>query len=437
MPCGNLSVSSVSWYSHLQISSAPAGAISLRCCLMQSHAHTWHPSNARTHRYYYWFAFPAFAVTPPPLASTPAPLSTVLDDAQFASLRHGFAALTVSTASTTSKMPHPPAFFAVRLVSTSGAVEVGPLIQFAEWRDAEARGEGEAMLAFCDPCPLLTHPGWPLRNLLTLASVVTPKTAASADTSVRVISFREPPLGTSMSLTSSAAEATTAASIILRVTLPNVADVTKPATTPLVKAVGWEKNNAGKLGARLMDLSAQMQPEALAEASVDLNLRLMRWRLMPALQTERVSATRCLLMGAGTLGCAVARCLLGWGVRTITFVDSGVVSYSNPVRQTLFTFDDCVSGDTPKAQAAADALKRIFPSVEATAHRIAIPMPGHAVGAAEATTVAADCEALSQLVKSHDVRALCKESVCALQICHVISHATFGASIYAGGLLAD
>lgn len=89
-----------------------------------------------------------------------------------------------------------------------------------------------------------------------------------------------------------------------------------------------------------------------------------------------VAGTKCLLLGAGTLGCAVARCLLGWGVRKITLCDSGVVSYSNPVRQTLFNFEDCIGGATPKAQAAADALKKIFPSVDATAHRLSIPMPG-------------------------------------------------------------
>ena len=54
-------------------------------------------------------------------------------------------------------------------------------------------------------------------------------------------------------------------------------------------AVGWDKNSGGKLGPRLMDLSKQMKPETLAEASVDLNLRLMRWRLMPGMQTERVA----------------------------------------------------------------------------------------------------------------------------------------------------
>lgn len=76
----------------------------------------------------------------------------------------------------------------------------------------------------------------------------------------------------------------------------------------------------------------------LSESSVDLNLKLMRWRLLPSLDLELISLTRCLLLGAGTLGCNVARCLLGWGVRNITLVDNGSVSYSNPVRQSLYSF---------------------------------------------------------------------------------------------------
>jgi hypothetical protein len=48
----------------------------------------------------------------------------------------------------------------------------------------------------------------------------------------------------------------------------------------------------------------------LAESAVDLNLRLMRWRLMPAVELEKVSSCKCLLLGAGTLGCNVARALL-------------------------------------------------------------------------------------------------------------------------------
>lgn len=48
----------------------------------------------------------------------------------------------------------------------------------------------------------------------------------------------------------------------------------------------------------------------LAEESVDLNLRLMKWRLAPDLDLTTVKAAKCLLLGAGTLGCSVARALL-------------------------------------------------------------------------------------------------------------------------------
>ena len=63
----------------------------------------------------------------------------------------------------------------------------------------------------------------------------------------------------------------------------------------------------------------------LSESSVDLNLKLMRWRLLPSLDLDKISSTRCLLLGAGTLGCNVGRCLLGWGVRKITMVDNSSV----------------------------------------------------------------------------------------------------------------
>ena len=63
--------------------------------------------------------------------------------------------------------------------------------------------------------------------------------------------------------------------------------------------------------------------------------------------------TKCLLLGSGTLGCNVARALMGWGVRHITFVDNGRVSYSNPVRQSLFSFEDCLDGGAPKVRVRA------------------------------------------------------------------------------------
>jgi len=145
--------------------------------------------------------------------------------------------------------------------------------------------------------------------------------------------------------------------------------------------VGWEKNVQGKLGARLADLAPMMDPSRLADQAVDLNLKLMRWRILPALDLDKVASTKCLLLGAGTLGCYVARVLMvsirdrffwrllngrsvqGWGVRNITFVDSARVSFSNPVRQPLFEFEDCMDGGKIKAVCAADRLKKIFPGV--------------------------------------------------------------------------
>ena len=79
-------------------------------------------------------------------------------------------------------------------------------------------------------------------------------------------------------------------------------------------------------------------------AAVDLNLRLMRWRAAPALDVISLGQARCLLFGAGTLGCAVARSLLGWGVRHLTLVDNARVSYSNPVRGQLYWWDAIAYG---------------------------------------------------------------------------------------------
>ena len=44
-------------------------------------------------------------------------------------------------------------------------------------------------------------------------------------------------------------------------------------------------------------MRSSMDPVKLAEASVDLNLKLMKWRLVPDLDLEKIKATKCLLLG--------------------------------------------------------------------------------------------------------------------------------------------
>merc|ERR1719271_2132606 len=131
----------------------------------------------------------------------------------------------------------------------------------------------------------------------------------------------------------------------------------------------------------------------------------MRWRLLPDLDVDKLKATKCLLLGAGTLGCAVSRNLVAWGVAHVTFVDSGKVSYSNPARQSLYEVDDAAK-HKDKAVAAADALKRIAPGTSSKPARfegrvMTIAMPGHSLaGDANAEQ---DLQDLSAMVAAHDV----------------------------------
>lgn len=143
-----------------------------------------------------------------------------------------------------------------------------------------------------------------------------------------------------------------------------------------LKVSGWERNIQGKLSPRMMDLSLLIDPLKIAEQSVDLNLKLMKWRVAPDIDLEIIKNTKVLILGSGTLGCYVSRALMAWGVRKITLVDNGTVSYSNPVRQPLFEFEDC---GKPKAETAAKSLKRIFPLLDVMGITLNIPMIGHTV----------------------------------------------------------
>ncbi|KAJ2490670.1 Autophagy protein 7 [Coemansia sp. RSA 2050] len=249
------------------------------------------------------------------------------------------------------------------------------------------------LVGFVDPSSHASRPGWPLRNLLVWV-----RHQRLATRRVRVLCFRDSGL-----LGMSGAEVRQRAqSVVVGV------DVA-PATEALLVS-GWERDAGGRAAPRVADLSASMDAERLAAAALDLNLQLMRWRLAPGVDVARMAAQRVLLVGAGTLGAYAARALLAWGVRHMTFVDNGRVSFSNPARQPLYDFADSLDGGRPKAEAAADAMRRIFPGVDARAVSLQVPMPAHAVSPGEVAATKAAAAELDALVAAHDVVFLLTDS---------------------------
>lgn len=273
------------------------------------------------------------------------------------------------------KMPDQASFFWVRI--TAATISVGPLSSWIKSSESSI-----PIFGFIDPSGAEYTPGWPLRNFLTLLQNL------GLD-KVEVVGLREQHEDC----------------ILITV---NIGSSGVDIVGQVPSAVGWENGTKGGPAPRVMNLAPIMDPKHLANTAVDLNLKLMRWRILPALDLTAISSCECLLIGAGTLGCYVGRILMAWGVRKITFVDNGKVSFSNPVRQPLFRFEDCLDGGAPKASAAANALSAVFPGVSSVGHDLSIPMPGHFVDSDEKTMERIDL--LKALIESHDAIFLLTDS---------------------------
>ena len=150
--------------------------------------------------------------------------------------------------------------------------------------------------------------------------------------------------------------------------------------------------------------------ETIAENAVDLNINLMKWRMCPGLNTQIIKEKKYLLIGSGTLGCHVSRCLLGWGARNITFMDNGKVSYSNPVRQSLYNFNDSTT-ENYKAILAPKKLKEIFPLTNSNGFNINIPLPGRTlIDEKSKEDYIKNLTLLEEQIKSHDIIFLLTDS---------------------------
>ncbi|XP_050287264.1 ubiquitin-like modifier-activating enzyme atg7 isoform X2 [Quercus robur] len=321
--------------------------------------------------FHYWFAFPALVLDPP------ATLVDLRRASQYFSLEEAKSVSAACNEWRKSSLTADVPFFLVCIDPNSLAT----VKHIKDWETCQSDGN-KLLFGFYDPCHLPNNPGWPLRNFLALISV------RWNLKSVRFLCYRE-----------------NHGFADLELSLVGEALITVPQGWRdhqcLPNAVGWEQNK-GRQVSRCISLAKSMDPTRLAISAADLNLKLMRWRALPSLNLNALSSMKCLLLGAGTLGCQVARMLMAWGVRKITLVDNGRVAMSNPLRQSLYTLDDCLNGGEYKATAAVKSLGRIFPAVDAEGVVMAIPMPGHPVPSQEEDNVLEDCRRLHDLVDSHD-----------------------------------
>eukprot|EP00941_MAST-03F_sp_MAST-3F-sp1_P000898 g898.t1 len=339
-------------------------------------------ADLKKHVFVYWFAFPVLLPSTAFIKSyeIKAANSLLSEKSSLTQLEEGIL--------NEDKRPE-PIFFLKLKEKNKKAFEVFPFHKLFE-KDLESKDFENIVIGFLDPCSLPDYPGWPLRNLLFLLHYHLQLKK------VTVLCYRDYNCKFENSVKSK---------LLTVEFLDRQKDGQK---YPFTKVGGWERNQKNKMGPRHVNLSRFMDSRMLADSAVDLNLKLMRWRIIPELNVSQLSQTKCLLFGAGTLGCYVSRALIGWGVRNITLLDNGTVSYSNPVRQPLYEFSDCSSGEggkgADKAVAAAASLQRIFPGVNAKGIRMSIPMPGHAVGAGEnEEKVRSNTTAIEKLVKEHDV----------------------------------
>ncbi|KAF7119993.1 hypothetical protein RHSIM_Rhsim13G0191000 [Rhododendron simsii] len=338
--------------------------------------------------FHYWFAFPALVLDPPATLVDLRPASQWLSLEEAESL--SAACNEWRSSSVTTDVP----FFLVSIASNSRTT----IKHLKEWTSCQQDGN-KFLFGFYDPCHLPTNPGWPLRNFLALIG------SRWNLKKVCFFCYRENRGFADLSL-SLIGEA------LLSVSQGRAAEMgtifVQDGKILNMCLMQWD----GSLteGRRCQDVLALLNPwtqkdqnvNRLAISAADLNLKLMRWRALPSLNLNILSATKCLLLGAGTLGCQVARMLMAWGVRKITLLDSGKVAMSNPLRQSLYTLEDCLNGGDFKAIAAVKSLERIFPAVEAEGVVMGIPMPGHPVPSQEEESVLQDCRRLQVLIDSHD-----------------------------------
>lgn len=142
------------------------------------------------------------------------------------------------------------------------------------------------------------------------------------------------------------------------------------------------------------------------KSMVDNNLKVMKFRLKPNINLEKLNNFKCLILGSGSVGCNIARNLLGWGIKHITFIDNSNVSITNLSRQTLFMYKDLGRN---KAIVAAERLQDILPGFNSVGIKLDIPMVDRP-GLYNKEEVNEKINVFEDLISKHDVIFICTDN---------------------------
>ncbi|KAG2599054.1 ubiquitin-like modifier-activating enzyme atg7 isoform X2 [Panicum virgatum] len=268
-------------------------------------------------------------------------------------------------------------FFLVGISSDSSA-SVRPL---KDWKTCQGNYQ-KLLFGFYDHGCLSDCPGWAIRNYITFLTI------RWKIEKVQFFCYREyrgnPDLEQSL---------------IGEASFPSPRGWDDPDHVP--DAIGWEGLKPGKgtkeMKPKEIDLQS-MSPASQDEEKQLMHLKLMGWRHFPV-NIDKLSGVRVLVLGAGTLGCEVARLLMTWGVRKLTVVDSGNVATSDLVKQSLYIDKDC---GVPRVTAIVPHLKARCPAVEVEGIQMEIPVPGHPDSPSKMASVLDDCKQLQTLVAAND-----------------------------------
>ncbi|KAI8434360.1 hypothetical protein MSG28_012421 [Choristoneura fumiferana] len=304
-------------------------------------------SDLKKFHYYYWFAYPAPSQPTVYLKEPSSSITTHFNNKQLENLAQAYKSFDLLQKN----------FFIILKENDDIALRT-----LAEVLDPKLPVQNElcvdlsnAYFVFADPSNT-SNPGWPMRLFLAALLEHCPFLTKN---DIKVIGLRCHVNGA------------VDRSLVFTVTAPENVQATESAGW-----VGWERNDRGNFGPKLANMSASMDPIKLEH------------------KTDEMASGARYRRGGDENHQA-------WGFRHITFVDNGKVSYSNPTRQVLYTHADCAEG-RPKAQAAADNLRLILPTVKSEGFALHIPMPGHPVGESLRPEAEAGVARLRELIASHD-----------------------------------